>query len=112
MRKGWFLVLLAFLTITACGPRETVKKPEVFLTEEQMVDVLSDSYLVEAMLNRRRGAGENITGLQRAYYAKIFEHYGITDSIFEQNITYYSYHLETLERIMDSVNQRFEKEKK
>ena len=58
MRKGWLLVLLAFLTITACGPREAVKKPEVFLTEEQMVDVLSDSYLVEAMLNRRRGAGE------------------------------------------------------
>lgn len=111
MRKAWFFLLLAFMALMSCGSREKVPKPEVLLTEAQMVDLLADAYLVEADLNTRKTRGENVQSLQGAYYAQIFEHYGITDSIFDQNMNYYSHDLVTLERIMDSVHQRFEKAK-
>ena len=44
--------------------------------------------------------------MSRFYYDQLFEHYGITDSIFSQNMQYYTERPEVLERIMDSVTQR------
>ncbi len=79
----------------------------MLLSEQQMVDVVSDSYLIEAELNTRKSRGEDVRALQRTYYDQLFEHYGINDSIFNQNLTYYTFYPSVLERIMDSVNQRF-----
>ena len=47
--------------------------------------------------------------ISQEYYAQLFEHYGITDSIFVQNMRYYTERPETLEKIMDSVVQRLMK---
>ena len=44
--------------------------------------------------------------MSREYYNQLFEHYGITDSILEQNMRYYTERPEVLERIMDSTMQR------
>jgi len=44
--------------------------------------------------------------ISRDCYDQLFEHYGITDSIFSQNIQYYTERPIVLERIMDSVMQR------
>ena len=107
MKRLGVAVIAVLLALAACVDKGQVKKPEVLLTEQQMIDVLADSYLIEAELNRRKSVGENVAALQAAYYQQLFEHYGITDSIFEENMTYYSYQLPTLERIMDSVNNRF-----
>lgn len=107
MRKYLFPLLLVLLAVSGCGHKEKVLKPTVFLTEQQMIDVLSDTYLIEAELNQMKSEGKEVGGLQRIYYEQLFEHYGITDTIFEENMNYYSYHLEDLERIMDSVMNRF-----
>ena len=45
--------------------------------------------------------------LQKAYYDQLFEHYEITDTIFQENMNYYTYHPDVLERVMDSVMNRF-----
>ena len=76
------------------------------LTEQQMVDVMTDAYLIEAILNQKKTTGEEVSQLQQTYYDQLFEHYGITDSIFEANMDYYSQNLAVLERIMDSVTNR------
>lgn len=106
MRKGWFFALLLLIAVS-CGHRNTVKKPEVFLEEPQMIDVMTDAYLIEAQLNVMKGEGKEVGELQARYYDQLFEHYGITDSVFEQNLRYYSYHPDILERVMDSVTNRF-----
>ncbi len=97
-------LLLAF---TACMNKEKVKKPEVFLSESQMVDVLADCYLIEAQLNQMKASGVTVDSLQVAYYDQLFGHYGITDSIFEENMNYYTHQPATLARVMDSVTNRF-----
>lgn len=107
MRRCWFIVI-SLLLLASCANRG-VKKPEVFLDEPQMVNVMADSYLIEAQLNQMKGEGKDITELQVLYYDQLFEHYGITDSIFEQNMYYYTHHPDVLERIMDSVTNRFVK---
>lgn len=108
MKRCLFLTALAALLFFSCA-RKPEKKPDVLLTEQQMVEVLADSYLLEAELNTRKSRGEDVKGLQRTYYDQLFEHYGITDSIFDQNMRYYTYTPAVLERIMDSVTRRLEK---
>lgn len=107
MWKKWFFAGVLLLALAACSSR--VEKPEVFLDEPQMVDVMTDAYLIEAQLNVMKGQGKDVSELQVLYYDQLFEHYGITDSIFELNLQYYSYHPEVLERVMDSVTNRFAK---
>lgn len=107
MRRFLLFSALALMLLASCSSKEKLEAPEPLLTEQQMVDVLTDSYLIEAMLNQKKTAGENVASLQTAYYGQLMEHYGITDSIFDANMEYYSHDLATLERIMDSVNNRF-----
>ena len=107
MRKCCLFVFLLVLLLSACGEKQKVKPPKVLLTEVQMVDVLSDTYLIEAELNQMKSEGKVTGMLQNTYYEQLFAHYGITDSIFQENMNYYSYHLVELERIMDSVMNRF-----
>ncbi len=105
MMKKYALLLVTAMLVLSCTDRE--KRPEVFLDEPQMIDVLADAYLIEAQLNLKKTAGVDVTDLQVAYYEQLFEHYGITDSIFEQNMAYYTRQPAILERVMDSVANRF-----
>lgn len=107
MKKYALFLVLGLMAWGACTERE--KRPEVFLDEPQMIDVLTDAYLIEAKLNMRKSAGGEVSSLQVAFYDQLFEHYGITDSIFEQNMAYYTRQPAVLERIMDSVTNRFAK---
>ena len=107
MRKCWFFAVLLLLAGLSCSNRNEVRKPGVFIEEQQMIDILADSYLIEAQLNVMKSEGVDVDNLPVDYYAQLFEHYGITDSIFEQNLYYYTHHPDILERIMDSVNDRF-----
>lgn len=109
MRKAWLIAAVALMALAACGNRDSVPQPKVLLSEQQMIDVLTDSYLIEAEMNQRKSVGQDVAKLQGDYYQQLFEHYGITDSIFNANMKYYGYHLETLERIIDSVNERFQR---
>ena len=91
--------------LASCAEKET--RPKAFLDERQMVDIITDSYLIEAQLNRMKSSGTDVATLQTVYYDELFEHYGITDSIFEQNMRYYTRQPDVLGRIMDSVTDRF-----
>ena len=106
MRKCWIFAVLLLLAGLSCS-RNQVKQPEVFLDEQQMIDVLTDAYLIEAQLNIDKTKGVDVAEMQVEYYRQLFEHYGINDSVFEQNLYYYTHHPDILERIMDSLTNRF-----
>ena len=71
-----------------------------------MIDLLTDIQIIEADLTRRKSNGTNTAYLAEAYYEQLFEHHGITDSIFAKNMRYYTERPAVLERIMDSVVAR------
>ena len=72
-----------------------------------MVDVISDVYIIENAINHRRGKGTKITNLKTKGFDAVFTHYGITDSIFSENIDYYNSNPIVMKRIMDSVHANF-----
>lgn len=92
--------------------------PERLLNEQEMIAIMTDVQIIEADINyqkaREKDSVEIIpkdyVRMSREYYTQLFEHYGITDSIFEQNMRYYTKQPEVLGRIMDSVMQRLTKE--
>ena len=119
--KKLSIIILLFLLATACGHKEKSFMPERLLTEQEMIDVLTDVQIIEADINylktQERERKDSIphtpldpAKLSRLYYDQLFEHHGITDSIFIQNIRYYSERPAVLETIMDSVTQRLTKE--
>ena len=91
--------------------------PERLLTQEEMIDIMTDVQIIEADINYQKTkereaeeAPKDYKGLTQSYYDQLFEHYGITDSIFSQNMRYYTEHPDQLEKIMDSVTQRLLRE--
>ena len=86
------ILLTSFCAIflTACGAKDPIVPPKTLLNEAQMIDILTDVQLLEGELNSRRSNGENIQGRSNVYYNQLFEHYGITDSILNDNLRYYT----------------------
>lgn len=93
--------------------------PERLLTEQEMIDVMTDVQIIEADINYQKTqehereqndsaklAPKDFVKMTKNYYTQLFEHYGITDSIFAQNMRYYTERPAVLEKIMDSVVQR------
>ena len=99
-----FLLMVCAMAIS-CN-RHEIAKPETPLSEQQMIDILTDVQIIEADLNSRKSKGITIGNLPQSYYSQLFEHYGITDSIFSDNLRYYTQQPEVLETIMDSVGNR------
>ena len=96
----------------SCDSENKRPVPTVLLTEPQMVDVLMDVQVMEATISYKKNVNQKTEYLKTRGYDTIFSHYGITDSIFKENLTYY-YDAEpqTLIRIVDSVEARLLKMK-
>ena len=121
--KRLALLLLLFVLATACGRRDKGFMPERMLSEQEMIDIMTDVQIIEADINYQKTqeheqkpddtikiVPKDYVRMSRDYYDQLFEHYGITDSIFVQNMKYYTERPEVLGRIMDSVMQRLTKE--
>ena len=113
------IIILCFVLATACGHKDKGFKHDRLLTEEEMITIMADVQIIEAEINyqkqQERERDPNDTTpvvpkdylkMSREYYAQLFEHYGINDTILEQNMRYYTERPEVLERIMDSTMQR------
>ncbi len=94
--------------------------PDRLLTEQEMITIMTDVQIIEADINRQKTQEKarndtlpampvDYVRLSKSYYTQLFEHYGITDSVFTQNMRYYTERPETMEEIMDSVVQRLMK---
>ena len=85
------------------------RTPSVLLSEQQMVEVMTDVQILEQSINYRRGKNIKITNLKSKGFDAVFSHYGITDSIFLENVDYYNTDPVMMKNIMDSVNMNFER---
>ena len=104
--KRLFLIALLFVLVTACGNKDKAIMPSRLLSEQEMIAIMTDVQIIEADMNYRKSNGKMIGDMPKEYYRQLFEHYGITDSIFAANLRYYTHDPATIERIMDSVTER------
>ena len=113
--KRLALIASLFVLVVACGHKDKGFMPERLLSEREMIDIMTDVQIIEADINYRKtqvsgDEPQNFRNLTQLYYDQLFEHYGITDSIFSQNMRYYTERPVVLERIMDSVTHRLLRE--
>lgn len=117
--KGLSRILIVLLLFSACGRKDKGFMPERLLNEHEMINIMADVQVIESDINYQKKqererdpndttkiVAKDYIRMSRGYYTQLFEHYGITDSIFAQNMQYYTERPEVLERIMDSVMQR------
>ncbi len=120
-RLAFIVIFFVLATLSGCKDKGFV--PDRLLTEQEMITIMTDVQIIEADINRQKTqererdpndttkvVPKDYVAISRDYYAQLFEHYGITDTIFSQNMRYYTERPETLEKIMDSVMQRLIKE--
>ena len=104
------MTLSVLLLLMSCNDENSkVTAPTVLLSESQMVEVVTDVQIIENAINHRRGKGYKVTNLKTQGFDAIFSHYGITDSIFLENLDYYNDNPIMMKRVMDSVNANFKR---
>ena len=108
---------MLFVLVVACDHKDKGFMPDRLFTEEEMVDIMTDVQIIEAEINYQKSleredvsSNTDYKAMAQAYYDQFFEHHGITDTLFSQNIKYYTERPEVLKRIMDSVVQRLTRE--
>ena len=94
----------------SCDKQTKVTAPNVLLSEPQMVEIMTDFYVLENAISYRRGKGISTNNLKTKGYDAIFSHYGITDSVFFENMDFYNENPVIMKRIMDSVNANFQRQ--
>lgn len=105
MKRKAILGLFVMLSALSCN-RQKIAAPEHLLTESQMIDIMTDVQIIEADINNRKTKGMNTDSVAIMFYNQLFEHYGITDSVFRESLEHYTLDPAALENIMDSVTNR------
>ena len=99
------LLGMMIIVLSACGKR---KRPEGILSEKQMVNVMTELYLVEEKANRLPVPQDSIKRIFPLFSAKTFEKVGVPDTVFRKSLDYYMSEPEKLENIytilVDSLN--------
>lgn len=109
MKGKFFIFLTSICILSACGD-SFIEKPEGLVPEEQMVDMLVDLHLADALYTQKRNrtGGSEMRIKTEDFYYSVLEKYGVADSVFEKSIVYYASFPKDFEEIyaeaLDRVN--------
>lgn len=105
----WLLICTVILLSTvisgACKPRKATEgpRPSLFLTEHQMIGLITDISLAEAGINYKRNTNKPIEDFKEPVFSVIFQKHGVTLKVFEENLNWYNKNPERIEKIYDKV---------
>jgi hypothetical protein len=98
-----FPIFLALIFSSCTSP---VPKPNPFLNQKQMVKLLTEVHLTEAMLQQLQSTSYTLDSTNlytNAMYAELFKKYDLNKESFEANLYYRAYHSRDLEKILKKV---------
>ena len=103
MRLKGFLIVLTLLVFVGCNEIQRPKKPDNFIKEDLMVDVLYDISLMRTLrtynMNEMRSLGIVPDSL-------IYKKYNIDSLQFAESINYYSVNFNDYAALWEEVNKR------
>lgn len=108
-----FTTFIIFLSVNSCKPKADPAglKPEVFLSEQQMIELITDISLAEAGINYLRNTNKPIDEFKEPLFSVILKKHGVTLKIFEDNLNWYNKDPETIEKIYDQALKNLEETK-
>lgn len=97
--------VMLFGVMVSCKPKEkdTVPKPDIVLSENQMVNLIFDATLAESSMNFERSKGHDFSSLKDTLYDLILAKHNISLDLFEENLSWYNQHPENMEVIYNKV---------
>ncbi len=107
--KVIFNYLLLLILVASCQNIEKTPKPENFIPEPEMIDILEDLAKIDAAANLNQKTFDE-KGFNATNY--IFDKYKIDSAQFAQNNAYYMENLEVSKRMYEEVRRRLEAQKK
>jgi len=96
------LTIALALVLASCNDLK-VKAPKNLLSEDRMVEIITDIDIIEAKFNFADEHGKSADSMKTSYYNQLYEHHGITKEQLVDNINYYTQKPELLENIMTRV---------
>lgn len=105
-----FALTLALAMVIASCNNLNVKPPKDLLSEDRMVEIITDIEIIEGKLHFNNERNGNAEELKVSYYQQLYEHHNITKEQFIDNLNYYTQKPELLENIMTRVVDSITKE--
>ena len=103
-----YAMLLALILMVSCGGKKSEPKPDI-LTEKQMVDLLVDMHLTDAILFLEGSPSNDKRDKVLLYYPSLLEKHKVTKAQMDSSVTWYINHPDAYVRIYDEVNSKFKK---
>ncbi|VAW17213.1 hypothetical protein MNBD_BACTEROID01-2472 [hydrothermal vent metagenome] len=109
MKNRLFILFFLLLAFSSCSD-EWIKKPKPLIPEKQMIDILVDVHLSNAMYSLRQYPDKKDVRLKPAdFYYSVLHKYNISDTIFEESLIYYSCYPKKFEKmyskVLDKISQ-------
>ncbi|HPT30800.1 MAG TPA: DUF4296 domain-containing protein [Prolixibacteraceae bacterium] len=103
MNRRYCLLLLILMIFASCG-EDIGEKPANLLSRDQMVNVLTDIHLGDAVYQTRSFSNEKLMKYSESdFYYSILKKYHLADSVFEKSLIYYSGKPKEYEKIYTRV---------
>lgn len=109
----FFSILFIVLSLVACEKPNTsaIAPPKQFLSEKQMLDILTDVQIANTAVERKAGGNPDLKQKQRQEYLNaIFQKNKVEASVFWENYNYYATQPELLDTIYAQMKPIFEKQ--
>ena len=105
------VVLTICVAWAACTTAPTKDLPEGILSQEEMVEVITDIQLINAAQKNIPIAGNKMKAMQDTSYAIIFSHHGTDYAQFDSSLRSYSRVPEVMGAIMEQVAEQINSKK-
>ncbi|MBR1517087.1 MAG: DUF4296 domain-containing protein [Bacteroidales bacterium] len=107
IQKSLTIILLAIAVAMAGCNRDSV--PAGIMTEEEMIDFLSEAYLIEGFYAIETGYNyDKLTDDIVNSYRELLDRKGLSQQKFEKSIEYYMRHSDRYERVHQAVVDRLD----
>jgi hypothetical protein len=106
MKQTIFILIVVLFAAFGCD-RAVYEKPKNLVKEKQMIQMLVDIHLAEAVFNTRRHSDSllNNTTSEDFYYS-VLGKYEVPDSVFEKSFVYYASNPKNFEKMYREVMNR------
>lgn len=84
-----FAVFVLTILVSACSNKKSLPKPDIFIDQDVMVNIITDLYLTDGLLNisKVRQSFQEKDSIEA--YIDVINNYGFTKKDFDSNLDYY-----------------------
>lgn len=106
MHKKIFFLAIMLLLAVACR-KESFPKPPHLVSRDQMIDILTDIHLADAIYQTQRYTSDELNKFSETeFYYSVLHKHKVADSTFETSLIYYSSRPKDFEKIYTRVLNR------